>query len=119
MNILAYSIYFVVTYLITVQAGLIFYRNGKIYILQLLNGNEKLTLFINKMLLTGYYLLTLGYAALSVRSWSTINNLTELTAIVTTLTGKIMLVLAIIHFINMTAIFLFARYKNHFSHHKT
>ncbi|MBX3252549.1 MAG: hypothetical protein KF862_00300 [Chitinophagaceae bacterium] len=111
MNILAYIIYFVLTYLITVQAGFIFYRNGKVYILRLLNGDEKLTDFINKMLLTGYYLLNLGHVAFSVHSWNTIESRMELVTIVTTLTGRIMLILAIIHFVNMTVIFLFSKYK--------
>ncbi|MBX2923365.1 MAG: hypothetical protein KF746_14280 [Chitinophagaceae bacterium] len=119
MNILAYIIYFLLTYLITVHAGLSFYRNGKVYVLQLLNGDQALSAFINKMLLTGYYLLNLGYAALSVHSWNTIGTWTQLIAIVITLTGRIMLILAVIHFINMLAVFLFSKYRNQFSHHKT
>lgn len=118
MNILAYLLYFVITYFITVKAGLIFYRNGKVYILQLLNGDEKLTVFINKMLLTGYYLLNLGYASMAIRSWNTIENWGALIVTVTGLTGKIMLILAIIHFFNMSVIYLFARHKNQFSHYK-
>lgn len=118
MNTLAYIIYLSLTYLITVHAGLIFYRNGKVYILQLLDGDENLTSFINKMLLTGYYLLNLGYTALSIRSWNTIITWDQLIATVVMLTGKIMLILSLIHFMNMTVIFLFSQYRHQFTHHK-
>lgn len=118
MNTIAYIIYLLLTYLITVHAGFSFYKNGKVYILQLLHGDEKLSQFINKMLLTGYYLLNLGYAALSINSWITIESWVQLTVTVITLTGKIMLILSLIHFINMAVILLISRYRNQFSHHK-
>jgi hypothetical protein len=89
--------------------GLRFYRNGKIYILRLFRGDEKLTDFINKMLLVGYYLLNLGYATIMLSTWKTIHSWTEIVYSVFTMTGKIMLTLAILHFINMAAIFLFSR----------
>ncbi|HEY2723021.1 MAG TPA: hypothetical protein VGI82_14915 [Chitinophagaceae bacterium] len=118
-NITAYILYLILTYIITVQVGWSFYKNGEIYILQLLQGDRKLTLFINKMLLTGYYLLNLGYAALMLSRWKTIHTPTEIFLSVTTMTGKIMLTLAVIHFMNMTAIFLYSKkYNNHIVHHK-
>jgi len=104
MNILAYFIYGVITCFITIHVGLIFYRNGRLYILRLLHGDEKLTDFINRILLTGYYLLNLGYAALMISSWQTIESWTELLGSIATMTGKIMLTLAVIHFLNMAAI---------------
>jgi hypothetical protein len=118
MNTLAYILYLSLTYIITVHVGLIFYRNGIIYIERLLQQDKKLAGFINKMLLTGYYLLNLGYAALMLRSWKTLNTWTEVFVTVTSMTGKIMLTLALIHFLNMAIIFWLSRYRNHFIHHK-
>jgi len=114
MNTLAYILYLVITYFITVHVGLIFYRNGRVYILRLLQNDEALTDFINRILLTGYYLLNLGYAALMIRSWQAVNNMEELMSSVLIMTGKIMLTLAVIHFFNMAAIYLFSRKKHHF-----
>lgn len=118
MNSLAYLLYLVITYFITVHVGLIFYRNGRVYILRLLHGDEGLTDFINRILLTGYYLLNLGYAALMIRSWQTVNNPEELISSVLVMTGKIMLTLAVIHFFNMAVIYLFSKKKHHFYQHK-
>jgi hypothetical protein len=118
MNTLAYLIYLFITYLITVHVGLRFYRNGRVYILRLLQGDEKMTDSINHILLIGYYLLNLGYAALMISTWKTILTWTELVGSICSMTGKIMLTLAIIHFINMTVIYVISRRHNAITHHK-
>lgn len=119
MNVLAYIIYLLLTYVITVKVGLILYRNGRAYILRLFNGNEHLTDSINRLLLTGYYLLNLGYAAIMINNWKTLHTAEQVLVSVFTMTGKIMLVLAVIHFFNMLAIYLISKKKKYFLHHKT
>jgi hypothetical protein len=119
MNTIAYILYLLLTYIITVHVGLRFYRNGHIYILRLLHGDEKLTAFINRMLLTAYYLLNLGYAALMLSTWKTISTWTELLTSVLVMTGKIMITLALIHFFNMAVIFLYSKKHNTIPNHKT
>ena len=119
MNTLAYIIYLSLTYLVTVHVGLRFYRNGRVYILNLLQDDEKLTDFINRILLVGYYLVNLGYAALMLRLWQTINTWAELMASIGSMTGKIFLTLAVMHFLNMAVILLISQYHNHqITHHK-
>lgn len=118
MNTIAYILYLGLTYFITVHVGLIFYRNGRLYILQLLQGEEQLTDFINRILLTGYYLLNLGYTALMLRSWRTVTYWEEMLGSVLTMTGKIMLTLALIHFMNMAVLFFFSKRKSHFHQSK-
>src|SRR5262245_39530987 len=98
MNTLSYILYISITYIITVHVGLIFYRNGKIFILNLLHGDERLTHFINRVLLVGYYLLNLGYVAMTIQSFQTIETVTEVFSSVCSATGRIMLMLGVIHF---------------------
>lgn len=118
MNVLAYIIYLLITYIITFRVGLIFYRNGRVYILNLLHGDAQLTDSINRLLLIGYYLLNLGYAAVMIRTWRTVYTLEEVLVTVVSMTGTIMLTLALIHFLNMTVIWLFSRKKKYSNHHK-
>jgi hypothetical protein len=106
MNTIAYILYLLITYFITVHVGLIFYRNGRVYILRMMHGDEKFTDFINRVLLTGYYLLNLGYAAVMIRFWKTLVTWVDVFTSIATMTGRIMLTLAIIHFLNMAAIIL-------------
>jgi hypothetical protein len=119
MNTLAYIIYLLITYIVTVHVGLIFYRNGRVYILNLLRGDEQLTDSINRILLTGYYLLNLGYAALMLRSWQTITNWSGLVASIGSMTGKILLTLALMHFMNMAVILWISHHHNHIVNTKT
>ena len=118
MNTLAYIIYLVITYLITVHIGLIFYRNGRVYILGALNNDEHLTDFVNKLLLVGYYLLNLGYAALMLRFWGTVTSWTDLLVSICSMTGRIVLGLGLMHFGNMGVIYLIRKRNQLFSHHK-
>ncbi len=118
MNVLAYIVYLFITCIITFKVGLIFYRNGRIYILRLMRGNEHLSDSINRLLLVGYYLLNLGYAALMISTWKTVHNIEEVLVTVLSMTGKIMLTLAVIHFLNMTVIYLFSTQRKYFNHHK-
>jgi hypothetical protein len=118
MNIAAYITYLIITYLITVKVGQVFYHNGRHYILFVLNGDEQLTDFINKILLVGYYLLNLGYATIMLSFWKTITHFTDLMASVCTITGRIVLSLAIMHFINMFTVVLIAKKRHLLTHHK-
>ena len=117
MNTLAYIIYLFITYLITVRTGWLFYRNGRVYIITLLKGDEKLADFINRMLLTGYYLLNLGYAAVMIRYWQPVTSFAELAGSIASMTGRIMLTLAFIHFCNMAAIYMLSKRNHHFITH--
>ncbi len=117
MNTLTYIIYLLVTWIITVHIGLVFYRNGRLYLLNMLQNDEKLTDFVNKLLLVGYYLVNLGYVALMLRFWDTIYTWTELLVSICAMTGKIMLGLAVMHFFNMGVILLLSK-RNQITHHK-
>ena len=112
MNTLAYIIYLLITYLVTVHVGLAFYRNGRVYILNLLAGDEALTDSINRILLTGYYLLNLGYAAVMISFWKTIGTYTELIASIGMMTGRIFITLGVIHFFNMAVIYFISKRKS-------
>ena len=117
MNILAYIIYLLVTYLITVKVGKVLFKNGKFFILSILKNDEQLTDFINKILLVGYYLLNLGYATIMLRFWKTVLSSAELVASVCSMTGRIVLSLAVMHYLNMYLITIIG--KKQFSiHHK-
>ena len=117
MNILAYIIYLLLTYLITVKVGKALFKNGRVFILSILKDDEELTDFINKILLVGYYLMNLGYATVMLRFWKTIHSSAELVASVSTMTGRIVLSLAVMHYINMFAITIIGK-KQLLIHHK-
>ncbi|MET0462539.1 MAG: hypothetical protein ABW007_05280 [Chitinophagaceae bacterium] len=118
MNTIAYLLYLAVTYCITVHVGLVFFRNGRVYILDLLKGEERIANSINRMLLLGYYLLNLGYAALMIRSWPTMHSWLEIFVSIGIMTGRIMLILSVIHYANMAIILYYSNKRKYLSHHK-
>lgn len=117
MNTLSYIIYLFITYLITVHVGRVFYKNGRHYIVAIINEDGQLTDFINRILLVGYYLMNLGYATIMLRFWKTITTFTELIASVSSMTGRIVLSLAVMHFVNMYVITIIGK-KQLSIHHK-
>lgn len=101
MNVIAYITYLLLTGFITLYVGQVFYRNGRHYILRIFQGQEGLTDLVNKILLTGYYLLNLGYAAIMLIGWESISTVAELVGSVSKMTGQIVTTLAVIHYFNM------------------
>ncbi|RBL90296.1 hypothetical protein [Chitinophaga flava] len=109
MNILAYLIYFAITYIITVQVGLRFYRNGSIFLHGLIPHDTTLCEAINNILLVGYYLVNIGYATLMIIFWGTIHNWTEMLSVITGSTGFIILSLGVLHCFNMLTIYFISK----------
>jgi len=107
LNLIAYSIFLTIIIFIIVVVGKICYRNGNIYVLTLLPGHEELRVRINKLLLLGYYLLNIGYAAMTLNSWQKITNLPQLTELIATRSSIIIIMLAILHYLNL---FLLTKY---------
>ncbi|MEP7264421.1 MAG: hypothetical protein ABI772_07985 [Bacteroidota bacterium] len=119
MNLLAYLIYLLFTWVITVHAGHSFYKNGRNYLLNMLDGNEKITDIVNRLLLTGYYMINLGYVTMMISYWNTITSIQELVDSVCFKTGKIMVLLACMHYFNLGVIYIYHQYhlvQNKFNH---
>lgn len=99
------TLYFEVIYLlialwITFVVGRNLYKEGLVLIADLFESkivSERL----NKLLLIGYYLVNMGYSAISVQELSSIHNLTTGLEVCTFQVGFLMLILAFLHFNNL------------------
>jgi hypothetical protein len=100
-NIIAYSIYLGITFYITVIVGYRFYKNGIHLILNLFQPNVAGAHAINTMLLVGYYLVNLGYLAISIGSWSTIDSVEAMVGLLFHEVSIILIVLAVMHYNNL------------------
>jgi len=106
-NIWAYGIFMIVIVYVIFVVGHICYRNGNIYVLNLIPGNEDLCLRINKILLLAYYLVNIGYAAMTLISWKIIISMPELVEMIASKIAVIIFILSVLHFTN---IFVLANY---------
>lgn len=100
-NLLAYTNYFLITAFIVVYMGFKFYKNGIHFLLDLFPNDSKTAHFVNKLLLFGYYLLNLGYIAVSLSFWPSLTSLVEVIELTATRSGIIILGLGAMHYFNL------------------
>lgn len=103
-NITGYLIYLSITTFITLYVGWMFYSNGEVYLRNIFRDEPEFVRPINRILLAGYYLLNLGYAASTLSSWGTILSIAALLDMLAIRLGFIMIALGIIHYFNMIAV---------------
>ncbi|MFL9845261.1 hypothetical protein [Flavobacterium rhizosphaerae] len=104
LNLIAYCLFLIVIIYIIVVVGSICYRNGNIYVLSLMPGHKELCTRINKILLAGYYLINIGYAATTLVHWKKIFTATQLAETLAVKIAMIVLILAIMHYLNLVLI---------------
>jgi hypothetical protein len=112
-NLIAYFSYLSIICFITVYVGWLFYSHGKLHLLRLLNNDDALTTSINKLLLTGYYLLNIGYAILTLRTWGKITSINQLIYTVASNAGTIIFFLGCMHYFNLWATTKLAKKLTH------
>lgn len=112
LQLIGYIVFIAIVAYVTFWVGWVFYRNGEVYLKMMLPNEEHLVQSINKLLLVGYYLLNLGYAAVSIVRWESIFTLPDVFNEVAMHAGQIILALGLMHYLNMFWILLYARYKN-------
>lgn len=101
LNIIGYVIYLLITTFIIINVGKICYRNGNIYVAQLIPQHEDLCKKTNQVLLIGYYLLNLGYCAMTLISWDKIISYSQLVEVISIKTATIICIIAILHYFNI------------------
>ncbi len=119
-NITAYIIYTLAMFFIIYRLGKMFHINGRVFILRLYRGNEAATDSINNLLLIAYYLFNMGYVFLKLKTWEKVQSLEQLTTSLSSNIGLLVLMLALLHYMNMLAIYLLSKKQNNLpSHTKT
>lgn len=101
LNIIGYIIYISITSLIIIKVGKICYQNGNVFVLQLIPNQEELCVKINQILLVGYYLLNLGYCAMTLISWEKIISINQLIEVISFKSAMIICTISIMHYINI------------------
>lgn len=101
LNIIGYLIYLSLTSIIIIKVGKLCYNNGNLFVLQLIPNHAEMCQQINKILLIGYYLLNLGYCAITIISWQKIQTAIQLIEIIASKSAIIILTIGIMHYSNI------------------
>ena len=102
MDLLAILLYLIITSYITIYVGRVLFTNGRHFLLRMLMNEGALTDSVNKILLTGYYLVNLGYVGIMLTAREPVSTMSDLVASLSTSIGTILLTLGVMHFINIT-----------------
>lgn len=104
-NVTTYGLYLIITVYVIVVVGNILYKNGRPFLINVFHGNVSLADSINNILITGYYLVNIGYCIIALKVWKQIDSLQELLEIEGSKIGGIVLMLGLMHLINITILF--------------
>ena len=103
--IITYIIYLMLTVSITIWVATTLFRNGKIFLVDIFNGNRDLANSVNNLLLTGFYLINIGYAVYTLQVTNAITNMQLVIEELSIKIGLIILILGAMHFFNLYIFF--------------
>ena len=99
-NLITYGIYIALMSIVIYKIGKVCYKNGKVFILNVL-CDEELTNSINKTLLAGYYLVNIGFVIYTIKEWPQIDRPLEIINELAKYVGSLMILLASLHYFNI------------------
>ena len=95
-----YVIYALVALGLTVGLAMTLHRHGKMFLMELFPGNVQVAKAINSMLVTGFFMLNLGYGFLISRTEASATAFEATESLIQKL-GVLLVSLGAIHFVNM------------------
>ena len=109
LTVVAYVVYSLVSVGLTVWVARTLSRNGRIFLSDVLRGNESLADAVNHLLVVGFYLVNLGFVALYLNADGAINSPREVFEAVSAKLGVVLLVLGALHLGNVFVLNKFRR----------
>ncbi|MEK2479528.1 MULTISPECIES: hypothetical protein [Streptomyces] len=109
LTVVAYVIYLLVSISLTIWVARTLSRNGRIFLADVLHGNEKLADAVNHLLVVGFYLVNLGFVALYLQDDAVIATSRQVFEALSKKLGVVLLVLGLMHLGNVFALNKFRR----------
>ena len=100
-----YGIYLAVSVALTVWVAQTLFRNGRVFLIDAVSGNETLADSLNHLLVVGFYLVNIGYVTTALRYGDKPHDLVQAIEFTSSKIGLVLLVLGVMHFGNL---FLFS-----------
>lgn len=100
-NLVGYSIFLTIIAFIIIVVGKICYKNGNVFVGALIPEHLELCQQINKSLLVSYYLVNIGYCAMTLIGWETIVSPLQLAEVLAIKVAIIICILSVLHYLNI------------------
>ncbi|MFA7766850.1 hypothetical protein ACGFNX_00165 [Streptomyces sp. NPDC048723] len=101
LTVVTYVIYLLISIALTIWVARTLSRNGRVFIGDVLHGNEKLADAVNQLLVVGFYLVNIGFVTLYLRSSEEIQTPRALFEALSVKLGVVLLVLGVMHLGNV------------------
>jgi hypothetical protein len=89
--------YLLLSITLTIAVGVALSRSGRVFLTESLGGNQALAEAVNRLLIVGFYLLTLGFIALVMRPPGAITSAAQAAQVLSVKIGELLLVLGAAH----------------------
>jgi len=103
--IFSYITYLLVTIVLTIWVAKTLFKNGKVFLVEIFHGNKELADSVNNLLLTGFYLINIGYAVYTLQIHEAVIGWQDVFEKLSLKIGLIILILGGMHFLNLYIFF--------------
>ncbi|WP_418958692.1 hypothetical protein [Streptomyces tritici] len=101
LTVVAYIAYLLIGVALTIWVARTLSRNGRIFLADVLHGNEKLADAVNHLLVVGFYLVNFGFVALYLSQDEAVSDARQLFEALSIKLGVVLLVLGVMHLANV------------------
>jgi hypothetical protein len=109
MMVWTYLIYIAVSLAVTIWVGRSLHRNGRVFLVENFQGQEKIADSVNHLLLVGFYLVNVGFVSLALRYGAKPTEIVGAVEFLSTKIGLVIVLLGVMHFFNMR---MLGRFRN-------
>lgn len=106
--VITYLSYLAISIALTVWVAQTLHKNGRIFLVDVFQGNEALADSVNHLLVVGFYLINLGYVSLALKLGYNLESMTEGIEALSWKVGMVLVVLGGMHFFNL---YVFSRIR--------
>lgn len=99
--VLHHIVYILISVSLTIWVGQTLFKNGRVFIVDSLRGNEAIADSINQLLVVGFYLINFGIVSLFLRYGDKPSNIVDFIELMSIKVGAVFLLLGLMHFINL------------------
>ncbi len=100
-KVVTYLVYVGLSALLTIWVAQTLHKNGRVFLVDVFRGNEKLADSINHLLVVGFYLINLGYVSLALKTADAVPDARVSIEVLSWKVGLVLCVLGAMHFINL------------------
>jgi hypothetical protein len=101
MTVLSYLLYLVIAVPLTIWVARTLSHNGRIFLIDVFDGNDDFADAVNKLLVVGFYLVNLGFVTLFLRTRGTVDDARGAIEQLSVKLGTVLVVLGILHLLNV------------------